>query len=96
MTVGGNSPKAIDYLLGIDESGQYDTADIFGGIAIVWGDCRFNLYHEYGIFYAVEPHFFLLVPEANVKLCNVWLASPAGICPQTTYSPDAPDRPTVG
>lgn len=96
MKVHRDGPKAIDHLVSIDEPGQDDTADIFRRICIVSGGCRFYFYHENGIFDAVEPHFFLLVPETDVEFLNVRLASPAGICPQTTDSPDAPDYPAIG
>jgi hypothetical protein len=83
-------------LLRIDEPREYDVANVFEGIGRVYGGCGFDLYHEYSLFYAVEPHFFFLIPETNVELCNVGLAPPGGVSPLATDSPDAPDDPAVG
>ena len=63
---------------------------------MIYGGCGFDFYHEYSLFNAVEPHFFFLIPEAEVELCNVGLASPGGMSPLATHSPDAPDYPAVG
>lgn len=63
---------------------------------MVYRGCGFNFYHEYSLFYPVEPHSFFLIPEAEVKLCNVGHPSPGGVSPLAADSPDAPDRPAFG
>ena len=96
MAAGGDRPEAFEDLLRIDESGQHDVADVFGRIVGVCGVYGLDFYHEYSLFDAVEPHFFFVIPETEVELYNVGVASPSGVSPLAADSPDAPNFPAVG
>lgn len=96
FAAGGDRPEAFEDLLGIDQSGEGDVADIFGGIGGIGTDCWLDFYHEYGVFYAVEPHFFVAIEKTEVELLDVRRPPPGGVAPLATYPPDAPNFPAVG
>lgn len=97
FAAGGDRPEAFENLLGIDESGKGDVANIFCRIGAIEGGSGLHFYHEYGIFYAVEPHFFVAtIAKAEVELLDVRLTPPGGVIPFAADSPDAPNFPAVG
>ena len=93
LTSGFDRTQTFENLLGSDQAGEYDVADVFGGIAFYDWICGFYFYHEYGFFYAVEPHFLVLIPKAEVEFLYVGRSPPGSLAPQAANSPDAPDRP---
>lgn len=96
FTAGGDRPEALYHLLGIDEPGKDDVADVLRWVIGVCGGCGFDFYHKYSLFDAVEPHFFFAIPETEVELGDVGVAPPGGVSPLAPDSPDAPDYPAVG
>lgn len=96
LAAGGDRPEAFEDLLGIDQSGECDAADIFCWICGIEGGSWFDFYHEYSVFYPVEPHFFISIQKTEVELLDVRLSPPAGGCPLAANPPDAPDFPAVG